>query len=68
MNKPKPITQRLRHVELTYMMEGKDHTAVRQARQLITDLWDLHWKPESDFHEQAAKLFADAGLPLNETK
>ena len=62
----KPITQRLRELESFYIFTKAERDAIWQARQLITDLWELHWEPHDDFREEVIRLFENAGLELGE--
>ena len=63
--KPKPITQRLRSIETQYSLSKPDLDTLFQARQLITDLWELHWDADPDLKEEARRLFEQAGLEMN---
>lgn len=63
--KVSPITQRLRSIEVEYSLPKADSDTLRQARQLITDLWELHWDGEADLKDEARRLFEQAGLEMN---
>ena len=63
-NVRKSITQKLRDIEMEYSMNPTHQNTLRQARQLIMDLWELHATPDEDLSDDAAKLFEDAGLKL----
>lgn len=60
------ITQRLRDIETNYSLGKYDSDTLYQARQLITDLWELHWDTDPDLKEQASRLFQQAGLEMKE--
>jgi hypothetical protein len=59
-----PITKKLRDIELKYAMPPSDHLVIRRARQLITDLWELHCDPEANIKAESAELFRKAGLEI----
>ena len=61
----KTITQKLRTVEMTYVLASEDHLAIRRARELITKLWELHRENPTNQNQQAAGLFENAGLGMN---
>ena len=63
--KPKPITQRLRSIETDYALPAADKDTLWQARQLISDLWELHWDADADLKDEARRLFERAGLEMN---
>lgn len=59
-----PVTQRLREIEMTYMMDSYHVSSIRKARQLITDLWELHCDSEADIRAESIKLFEQAGMKV----
>jgi len=59
-----PLTQRLREIEMTYMMDSYHVAGLRKARQLITDLWELHCDSEADIKAESIKLFEQAGMKV----
>jgi hypothetical protein len=49
---------------MSYTMDSYHTAGVRKARQLITDLWELHCDPEANIKAESAELFRKAGLEI----
>ena len=62
MNSVRPITQRLRDIEVAYTLHATHSGTIHKARQLINALWKLNCDPQSDIRAEAKKLFEKAGL------
>ena len=61
-----PVTQKLREIEMRYAFPPTDLAALRQARQLITDLWEMHWDGKDNYdYDESSRLLRWAGLTTN---
>ena len=59
----KPVTQRLREIELAYALTQTEKSTLHRARYLISDLYELFKeKNTAARNAEIKRLFANAGL------
>ena len=59
----KPVTQRIREIEMAYALTGSELGTLQKARYLISDLYELFkQKNTASRNADIKRLFANAGL------
>ena len=59
----RPITQRIREIEMAYALTGSELGTLHKARYLISDLYELFKeKNTAARNAEIKRLFANAGL------
>lgn len=59
----------MRDIEMSYALTPTDLAVIRQARQLITDLWEMHWDGKDNYdYDESVRLLRWSGLDMNHRK
>ena len=59
----KPITQRLRELEMGYAFTATEKSVLQRARYMISDLYELSKEPDVAYREsEINRIFSHAGL------
>ena len=63
----KPVTQRLREIEMAYALTTQEKSTLHRARYLISDLYELfNQKDSAERDAEIKRLFVNAGLGVRE--